>query len=43
LNTDPNFTYEVIDPIAYNAESLQEQKSPIPITKIEGEENKGEK
>ncbi len=43
LNTDANFTYEIIDPIPYNAASLQELKSPIPITKIEGEENKGEK
>ncbi len=40
---DPIFTYEVTDPIPYNAESSQEQKSPIPITEIEGEENKGEK
>jgi len=43
LNTDANFTYEIIDPIPYNAESLQVLKSPIPITKIEGEDNKGEK
>jgi hypothetical protein len=43
LNTDANFTYEIIDPIPYNAESLQEQKSPIPITKIEGEETKERK